>query len=154
MITLDQTQAAVSPEFVTSQQLSSALSDLQGLFPFLIQHKGIIVVFNYFDIEIFKLSFFHLSIKFILDIGLDGIWRRGEETQDIKCSRNGNILKCEWGNNLVESFQIDGMELSGTTNKAIHGRWKLDTISWNTGNFWFRHGRSYRRILRTFILHF
>ena len=103
----------------------------------------------------FKISISQfLIIEFILDIGLDGIWRRGEEKQDIKCSRNGNILTCEWSNQLVEYFQIDGKELSGKTNKAIHGRYELDKILWNTGNFWFRHGRAYRRILRIIILHF
>ena len=95
-----------------------------------------------------------MIIEFILDIGLHGIWRRGEEKHDIKCSRNGNILTCEWSNQLVEHFQIDRMELSGTTNKAIHGRCELDKILWNTGNLWFRHGGVHRRILGTFILHF
>ena len=70
-----------------------------------------------------------------------GCWIREGGKKEINCELQGDELKCIWSDNMVETFRIDDINLTGTNNPRTHGWYTEDeTIMWNTGNSWVKKG--------------
>ena len=70
-----------------------------------------------------------------------GSWIREGGNKEINCELQGDELKCIWSDNMVESFRINDINLTGTNNSRTHGWYVEDgRIVWNTGNSWVKKG--------------
>lgn len=79
-------------------------------------------------------------------IELDGTWKRVQDNQTVKCSKQGNRLQCKWETQLIEEFEIHlahEKTLRGFTHRNICGVYTKEEglIIWNTGNRWIKKGR-------------